>query len=404
MAFIDRYASAFGPANALLLRVSGLTGGEVRAEGPWIDDDAGRRWLDFGSFGVHLLGHRHPAIVAAARDQLSRMGLSGKILGSVAATACAEALLQIAPDNHDRLIFANSGAEAVEAAIKIAALATGRSQLAALENSYHGKTTGAASLSQTLSPCTSPRLKMPVHFVRPDDTDGLATLLSRNQVAALFAEPVQGEGGVRPIPREALDAMARLCRATGTLFVLDEIQTGLGRCGTVWRSALDVSPDMLLVGKTLGGGLMPVSATLFSSESIPVAGTDPVLHASSFAAGALAGAVGRAVVEIVRQPPFLDSVRADGEFMRERLSRELHAHAGVRQIRGEGLMIGIEFEDAAFSGRTIIGAARLGLLVSFCIHEPRVLRVYPPAGCAPEVLERAAEILGQAVASAAEVA
>ncbi|MEU6357428.1 aminotransferase class III-fold pyridoxal phosphate-dependent enzyme, partial [Streptomyces sp. NPDC047072] len=260
MGFVERYGAAFGRSKALLLRMSGLLAGEREAQGAWITDTTGRRWLDLGSFGVHLIGHRHPEVVAVARDQLDLMGLSGKILGNAEATRGAEALIDIAPPGLDQVAFANSGAEAVEMAMKTAALATNRTEFAALRGSYHGKTAGALHLSDTYAVRSPLPLTAKVHFLDPADLDRAREVLAGETVAALFAEPVRGEGGVLPVDAEHLTALRTLCHETGTLFALDEIQTGLGRCGTLWRSAADCPPDLLLVGKVLGGGLVPTAA------------------------------------------------------------------------------------------------------------------------------------------------
>jgi acetylornithine/succinyldiaminopimelate/putrescine aminotransferase len=262
-AFLDRYAQAFGGSPSMLLRLSGLDAAEIEARGAWVTDAAGRRWLDFGSFGAHLLGHRHPAPVAAAGYQLRLMGLSTKIIGNGAAAICAEGLLRHAPASVDRVLFANSGGEAVDAATRIAMLATGRSRLASLRGAYHGRTAAALALSEAGIGTRSVVPAYPVDRIEIDDLEGAGRLLAGRQVAALFVEPVQGEGGIRPLSSDFLTGLRRLCRETGTLFALDEIQTGLGRCGSLWRSAVDLQPDLLLVGKTLGGGLLPLAAARY---------------------------------------------------------------------------------------------------------------------------------------------
>jgi acetylornithine/succinyldiaminopimelate/putrescine aminotransferase len=397
--FVDRYGTAFGRSRAMLLRMSGLTGGEVCAEGAWITDDTGRHWLDLGSFGVHLLGHRHPDLVAVARDQLDRMGLSGKLLGSRAATACAEALVAATPDGLDRVAFANSGAEAVEMALKMALLATGRTELLALRGSYHGKTAGALHLSDTLVGRSPVPLSLPVRFVQPGDVDELRAALAGGRVAAAFAEPVQGEGGVRPVDPAFLAALREQTRATGTLLVLDEIQTGLGRCGQHWRSATQVEPDLLLTGKVLGGGLMPLAAVVFSSARIGEPSTDPVVLASSFAGGALAGAVGAAVVRLTGDPAFLATVRRLGATARTGLQQRLAGDPRIAGITGEGLMLGLRAATPAVAGNVVLEAARRGVLLSFCLSNPSVVRIYPPAVIGDHELADAMDRIADAVAA-----
>lgn len=403
MGFVERYGAAFGRNKALLLRMSGLLGAEQEAEGAWIHDSTGRRWLDFGSFGVHLIGHRHPAVTAAAHAQLDLMGLSGKVLGNAEATRCAEALIEVAPGGLDQVAFANSGAEAVEMAMKMAALATGRTGFAALRGSYHGKTTGALHLSDTYAVRSPLPLAAPVSFFAPEDLDEARRVLAGGTVAAVFAEPVRGEGGVLPVAPEQLAALRALCDETGTLLVLDEIQTGLGRCGHVWRSAGDCLPDLLLAGKVLGGGVLPLAAVLYRGSRIGAAAGDPVVLASSFAGGSLAGRVGAAVVDVIRQDAFLDEVRRLGAHARKTLRESLRTAPGVRAVRGEGLMIGIEAATPGAAGQILLEAAKRGVLLSFCLSAPHVLRVYPPAVIGQDDLDAGLDAIAAAVTSAESV-
>lgn len=376
--FVSRYGAAFGRSKGLLLRVAGLLAGEETAQGAWITDSNGRRWLDFGSFGVHLLGHRHPVVIAAAADQLARMGLSGKVLGNAAATECAEALLKATPPGLDRVAFANTGAEAVEMAMKMAAMATGRGEFIALRGSYHGKTAGALHLSDTMGRRSPLPLASPVNFVAAGDDDAVRRLLASRRIAALIVEPVQGEGGIRPVARRFLDLTRRECSRHGTMFVLDEIQTGLGRCGRLWRSADHCPPDLLVTGKVLGGGLVPIAAVVYSSALIGDSSSDPVALASSFAGGAIAARVASAVLGLVQQPQFLAEVRRLGDRTRAILRALVLADPRVSEVRGEGLMVGLQTASPSIAGHLVIEAAKRGVLLSFCLSDPSVLRVYPP--------------------------
>lgn len=399
MGFLDRYGAAFGRPKAMLLRMSGLLGGEHFAEGAWIEDGEGHRWLDFGSFGVHLIGHRHPKAVEAVVKQLGLMGLSGKILGNSAATECAEALVAATPDSLDRVVFANTGSEAVEMAMKMAVLATGRTEFIALRRSYHGKTAGAMHLSDSYAGRSPLPLAAPVHFVPPGDEDGVRAALGTGLVAAVFAEPVQGEGGIRPVDPSFLAFLRQETRRFGSLLVLDEIQTGLGRCGRLWRSANEVQPDLLLTGKVLGGGLVPVAAAIYSSAVIGDSSSDPVVLASSFAGGAPAGAVGAAVLEIVGDPSFLREVDRLGRLTRSGLRERFGDDPRIAGIRGEGLMIGMQTSSPGIAGNVFLEAAKRGVLLSFCLSDPTVLRVYPPAVISEQDLEDGLARITEAVAA-----
>lgn len=400
--FIERYASAFGKNQGLLLKLSGMLGAEVSADGAVVVDDSGKEWLDFGSFGVHLLGHRPESIVAAARDQLGLMGLSTKILGGAAATSLAEALLGITADSLNRVVFANSGAEATDIALKLAYNASDRREVVSLKHSYHGKTLGAMSVSDSMRNHQTVSFDHVVHFVDADDRDALRRRLETRQVAAVFMEPIQGEGGIRPVSPEYLAFARELCTKTNTMLVFDEIQTGLGRCGEIWRSASRVVPDALLVGKTLGGGLVPLSAVIFSTTVISDRMSDPVLLASTFAGGALASRIGIAVVDLISNQPFLDGVRQMGTRSMSLLRYGLESNAAVTDVRGEGLMIGIEVADPSIAGHAVIEAAAKGVLMTFCLHDPKVLRVYPPAVCSDDQLEIGLGVIVDGINIAAE--
>jgi acetylornithine aminotransferase/putrescine aminotransferase len=189
---------------------------------------------------------------------------------------------------------------------------------------------------------------------------------------------VQGEGGIRPVDPAFLDQVARLCAAHGTLFALDEIQTGLGRCGRVWRTADDSPPDLLLIGKVLGGGVVPVAAVVYAGSRIGASSTDPITLASSFAGGAPAARAATAVLDLVTRPVFLDGVNVRGEGARRALA-PLVADDRVVDVRGEGLMLGLQAASPAVAGHLVLEAARRGVLLSFCLSDPTVLRIYPTA-------------------------
>ena len=386
----------------MLLRLCGFGAPERSAQGAWITDSDGDVWLDFGSYGVHLLGHRHPRIVDAARQQLDRMGLGSRVLGNEEATRCGEALLATLPTPLDRVVLANGGAEATEHALKIAMLATGRHRFVAMRGAYHGRSAGALALSD--APGLHERLSVATHttHVEPGDEEALDQVLRTQPVAAVFVEPVQGEGGIRPISPGDLQTARDLCTAHGTLLVLDEIQCGLGRCGHVWRSAgRHVVPDLVLAGKTLGGGLVALSAVAASS-AVGRAALDPVVHASSCAAGALAARVGREVIEVVQSDGWLPRVRELGARLLRALQNAAPRISGIRAIRGEGLMAGIELDSPGRCGQAILECARRRLLVTFCLRHPHVLRVFPPAVCDDSTLDEGVQRLIAALEVAAQ--
>jgi acetylornithine/N-succinyldiaminopimelate aminotransferase len=400
-AFLRRFAGAFGGSQALLLRMAGLDEGERSAEGPWVTDARGRRWLDFGSFGLHLLGHRHPKIMSAALEQIDLMGLSSRVLGNEWAAECAEALKASFNCSMAGVVFGNSGAEAVEIALKLARLTTKRHRILSLTNSYHGKTAGALGVSFTMS-AHAPLLSTgDTVFIAPGDVEAASKALSAGDCAAAIVEPVQGEGGIVPIDPAFLAELAHLCARNGTLLILDEIQTGLGRCGELWAGpASDVIPDIVVSAKTLGGGLVPISAAIYSRRQIQQKALDPVVHATTFAGSPFACRIAATVLDIVGDPNFLETVRHRGRVTRKLLDEKLAGHPGVVEIRGRGLMLGVEMASAELAGETVIEAARRQLLVTFCLSRTSVIRVYPPAISMPEEIAMGAGLLAESIAAA----
>jgi acetylornithine/N-succinyldiaminopimelate aminotransferase len=392
--FLDRYARVFGRPSAMMLRVSGLTACEAEAEGAVIRDETGRDWLDFGSFGIHLLGHRHPAVLTAAARQMGRLGLSSKILANAPALEAAERLAVLTYGSQPAgVLFGNSGAEAAEIAIKMARLATGRRRFAALRRGYHGRSDGALRLSESYARHAGTPAGNDTVFLPPGDLVAATEALSGQEIAAVFIEPVQGEGGIHPLAPAYLDGLREICSRTGTLLISDEIQTGLGRCGVLVSCP---NADIVLFGKTLAGGLVPVSAAVFRADVIGARARDPIASASSYAGGALAGAVAGAVLTTVTAPGFIAGVEHAAALFRGLLASRLEGLPGLRQIRGAGLMIGLEFAQPQLAGEVILAAAARRLLLSFCLSAPSVVRVYPPAVATPEQLARAAEILAEA--------
>jgi acetylornithine/N-succinyldiaminopimelate aminotransferase len=375
-AFVDRYGRLFGREQALMLRMSGLAAAECHAEGARVTDSAGRTWLDFGSFGLHLLGHRHPHVTDALVRQVGSLGLSTKILPNEAITDAAHALRSLVGRPNDMVMFGNSGSESVECALKLARIATGRAQVVALVNGYHGRTAGALAVSHGYRAHASLCDAAHTSFLAAGDLDALEAVLSGGDIAAMILEPVQGEGGIRPLARAELEAAYALCERHGTIMIHDEIQTGLGRAGSVVSGA---PADIVLFGKTLGGGVFPVAATVYDGTRFSAAARDPVVHASSYGGSPLAGAVVSAVTEVVGGQGFCDRVTELGARARAMLVERLSALPGVVEIRGRGLMLGVEFERHETVAQAVIESARRGILTAFCLTATRVVRVYPPA-------------------------
>jgi acetylornithine/N-succinyldiaminopimelate aminotransferase len=349
----------------------------VEGEGAWLVDDGGRRYLDFGSgIAVVGLGHRHPAPLAAAHAQLDRLWHASNLFGTEPAPALARRLSE--RFGGAQAFFCNSGAEAIEAAFKYARLATGKTGIVALEGSFHGRTTGA--LSATGQPAKREPFEplLPgVRFARANDLTSLAAAVGPD-TGLILLEPIQGEGGVRPLEPEFLAAAA----AYDTLLCLDEIQTGVGRTGSffAWEQ-LGVRPDLVVLAKGLANGL-PIGALLVADE---VAGAfAPGHHGSTFGGNAVSCAAACAVIDAV-DDELLANVRTQGARIRAGLS----TLAGLADVRGAGLLVGA---DTAQPAAEIVAAALERGLVVLTAGE-HVLRIAPPLVVGPDEVDSALAVL-----------
>ncbi|MFY9821261.1 MAG: aminotransferase class III-fold pyridoxal phosphate-dependent enzyme [Thermoanaerobaculia bacterium] len=371
--------------NRGMARLSELMGThvEVRSAGNYVFDERDERYLDCGGYGVFTLGHCHPAVVKAVTEQLGRLPLSTRSLVNPEVAAAAEALSAVTPAGLDYVYFGSSGTEATEAAIKLACL-NGRTSLISTHGGYHGKTLGALSVTGRHS-YRQPfgALLAPAEFVRFGDADELAAALARTgATGCVILEPVQAEGGVVIPPDGYLREVERLCRHYGAYLILDEIQTGLARLGDWWGlDRENVVPDLLLVGKALSGGIVPVSALVASNAAFEKLNQAPILHTSTFSGNPLAAAAARAAVETMRDEDVVPRARALGETLLGQLGflRGPRCSRLVRDVRGRGILIGIEFNAEFLAGDFMIEMLKRNVVVSYSLNAHRVVRLTPSA-------------------------
>ncbi len=275
---IRKYSQYVNPQLGKLMAFAGFPV-EWYSEGCYIYDPEGRAILDFlGGYGVFSLGHRHPKVIEAVTAQLGRMPLTGKAFFSSVGADLAEKIAQIAPGNLQYTFFSNSGAEAVEAALKFAKLATRRTKIVSTEDSYHGKTMGALAVTGR------EKYRKPFEPMVPDVTfvpfgDAKAAEAAiDHHTACMIVEPIQGEGGIQVPPDGYLMHLRKACDKAGALLIADEVQTGLGRTGAMFACEHDgVHPDIMTLAKCLGGGVMPIGATVGTPEVWEaVFGTNPM--------------------------------------------------------------------------------------------------------------------------------
>ena len=353
---LDLHAQTINPQFVRLLRTIGFDRRWARAEGAYLWDADGNRYLDLiGGFGMFNLGRNNPRVREALIEalELERPGSVQLGVDSLPALL-AEELLRRAPASVERALFTNSGTESVEAALKLGRAATGRSRVLSAEHGFHGLTLGA--LSATASPEFASRfgpLLPGFERVPWDDPEALERELAREDVAVFIVEPVQGKGV--NIPAGYLEGAQELCRRYGTLFCVDEVQTGFGRTGRML--ALEhwgLEPDLITVAKSLSGGYVPVGALLMSVEvydavfdSLPNA----VSHGSTFAPNDLAMVAGLATLRELDEQGLVERSARLGELLLER-TRPLVERSVVRDVRGLGLLWAIEFEEPPGGSRT----------------------------------------------------
>ncbi|MDY0323837.1 MAG: ornithine--oxo-acid transaminase [Candidatus Carbobacillus sp.] len=352
----------------------------TRGEGVWVEDVEGRRYLDFlSAYSALNQGHRHPKIIAALKEQADRLTLTSRAFYSDQLALLYEKLHAFT--GQERFLLMNTGAEAVETAIKLArrygyekrGVPEGHAEIIVAEHNFHGRTTTITSFSTEPSYRKGFGPFTPGFKVIPyGDVKALEAALTPYTVAFLV-EPMQGEAGVRIPPVGYLRAVHDLLKQKGVLLMLDEIQTGFGRTGK--RFAADwenVFPDVLIMGKALGGGVFPVSAVATSAEVMDV--FTPGSHGSTFGGNPLGAAVARASIEVIEEEELPKRSLELGERALHRLQTALAGHPRVKEIRGRGLFIGIELHEAARPYAEQL--MREGVLVKET-HET-VIRIAPP--------------------------
>lgn len=409
--------SSLNPARTNLLRMFALDARMVRGSGDRLTDEEGREYLDFlAQYGALPFGHNPPEIWAALNAaQAEQLPSMVQPLHPVEAERLATRLAEIAPGDLSITTFANSGAETVEAAIKLARVRTGRTCILSTANGFHGKTLGA--LSATGKPLYQEGFAAPApgfDYVPYGDLDALRDRLEdgADGIAAFIVEPIQGEGGVICPPEGYIDAVIALCRSYGVLTILDEIQTGMGRTGDLFACSSGAEvPDMLLLAKALGGGMMPIGACIVR----PSAWDDRFgrLHSSTFANNNLACRAANAALDLLLADDraLIRQVAANGAYLRDRLEDLRRTYPDViREVRGRGYMVGLEFQrfdertDSAMMAFSSLNGGVTPLISSYLLNiqglvtaplfnETHVMRLQPTLISGTEEIDRAIEAL-----------
>ncbi len=371
---------AVNPGLARVLKFARLDRVEVEANGSIIVDDEGREFIDCaGGYGVFTLGHRHPEVIAAVREQLEAMPLASKLFLNKPLADLAALLAEVTPGDLQYSFFVNSGAEAVENAIKLARMSTGRQELIATEGAFHGKTLGALSASgRSLFRRPFEPLVPGFMHVAFGDIDRLKRAAS-TKTAAVILEPIQGEGGVQVPPSGYLAQVRELCDSVGALLIADEIQTGLGRTGTLFGVDRDgVVPDLMTLGKALGGGVMPIAAVVGRPDTWSEFNKNPLVLTSTFGGNPLACAAAIAAVTVITRERLWERAEKIGAALKRGLEDVMARFPRIiRDVRGAGLLIGVELSHEGLGGVIVPEMARNGVAAGYTLNLPKVIRFEP---------------------------
>lgn len=368
----------------------------ARAVGARIWDHAGRGYLDLlAGMGVANLGHGHPAVLRAIHEQAERylhVAVYGEMILEPQVQLARE-LARVSPGELSVVYFSNSGAEAIEGAMKTARKLTERSRFIAFDGAFHGDTMGALSLNGNLVYREPFEPLVPVvDFLPFGNVEALERI--GHDVAAVFVEPVQSEGGVRIPPDDFLPRLRQRCREVGALLVFDEVLTGFGRTGKLFAANhWEVVPDLLVLAKALGGGL-PLGAFVGTQEVMRTLSENPPLaHVTTFGGHPLSCAAGLAALRVLLEEDWIGrAARVGGQWLAE-LKKALVGVA--HDVRGIGLLIGIEFDSSERTRRFVEECRALGLIANWTLHCGNVVRLLPPLTIGEQDLEEATRILAE---------
>ncbi|HLA52353.1 MAG TPA: aminotransferase class III-fold pyridoxal phosphate-dependent enzyme [Flavitalea sp.] len=368
-----------------------------KAKGSRIRDMDGREYIDLiAGISVCNIGHRHPSVLRAMRKQMDEY-LHVLVYGEMIETPQVEYAALLAehlPPTLNSVYFTNSGAEAVEGAMKLAKRATGRTEIIAFNQSYHGSTQGALSIIGDEYWRNAYRPLLPGITHAEYNSSEAIDLIGEN-TACVIMETVQAERGVYPPSPDWIQALRKKCNSMGTLLILDEIQTGFGRCGSLWAfEQYGIVPDILLLGKALGGGL-PLGAFIAEKQLMRNLTVDPVLgHITTFGGHPLSCAAGLAAFTVLIKKDMPSRVAK-----KEALFRSLLNHPGIRAVRSSGLLIALELENATQVQQVVSFSLANGVLTDWFLFAPQCLRIAPPLNISTADITQACEVILNALDS-----
>ncbi|SMD38912.1 Acetylornithine/succinyldiaminopimelate/putrescine aminotransferase [Reichenbachiella faecimaris] len=366
-----------------------------KAEGLYMYDKDNKAYLDLISgIGVSSIGHRHPKVIEAIKEQLDKH-LHVMVYGEFVTASqvqLAHAISETLPDHLDNIFLVNSGSEATEGALKLAKRHTGRSKIVSFENAYHGSTSGALSIAgdEKLKEPFRPLLP-DIHQIRFGESSDIDCI--DRDTAAVIIETVQGEAGVRHASSEYFESLRAKCTETGALLIMDEIQCGFGRTGKFWAfEHYGVSPDILLCAKGMGGG-MPIGGFVSSKSIMHDLTHDPVLgHITTFGGHPVSAAASLATVKVLLEEKLIETVEE-----KEKLFLTLLKHKKIKEVRSMGLMMAVEFESFEYLDQLIHKLLKEGILTDWFLFCDNSMRIAPPLTITFEEIKMACNKILQAI-------
>lgn len=397
---IEKYGKFINPSTARLFRFMGLDSVEGSARGWTITDTEGKEFIDFlGGYGMFAVGHRHPKVVEACKNALDTMPMCGKILFNRPMVDLAEKIAELTPGDLQYTFFVNSGTEAVEATLKFARLATGKKKYISTINSFHGKTYGALTATgrDLFRKPFEPLMENFTH-VPYGDIKAIKEAID-DETAAIILEPIQGEGGIIVPPEGYLKQVSALCKEKDVLLIADEVQTGFGRTGK-WFGVNhdDVEPDLIAVAKALGGGVVPIGASIATPKVWEKMIESPFLHTSTFGGNQIASMAGLATIKIIEEEKLLDKVAADGEYFKQELKKiQKEFPKVIREVRGKGFMLGLELTKEGAGGMLMALMIEKQIIIAYTLNNPKVIRMEPPLITPREVINHVLDVLHDSI-------
>jgi acetylornithine/succinyldiaminopimelate/putrescine aminotransferase len=365
------------------------------AKGCYLHTKEGKACLDLISgIGVSNIGHSHPEVIEAIKQQAEKymhLMVYGEYV-QAPQVLFAEKLASLLPESLQSTYFVNSGAEAIEGALKLAKRYTGRSEIVAFKNSYHGSSHGALSVMGNEEYKQAYRPLLPgvrfVHFNEPADLEHITT-----QTACVLVETLQGEAGIRVPDTSYMQALRKRCTETGTLLILDEIQVAFGRTGKLFAfEHFGIVPDILVLAKALGGG-MPIGAFVSSQAIMSTLTENPILgHITTFGGHPVCCAAGLAALNVL-----LDDDLTSAVAQKETLFRKLLIHPAIREVRGKGLLLAIELDNFELNKKIIDRCIENGIITDWFLHCSNSMRIAPPLIITSEEIEQACTVILEAV-------